>query len=100
MQMAKMTQTREERLALIKAAAEKVAKRNAFKATQKANAASVRRYTDVVEKPRRKAAEEKFDAQMEKLNENYNYWTDAPQYAEKYYGQVYRDTTRFDNEWN
>lgn len=27
-------------------------------------------------------------------------WTDAPKYAEEYYGEVYRETTRFDNDWN
>lgn len=28
------------------------------------------------------------------------HWTDAPRYAEKYYGEVYRETTRFDNDWD
>lgn len=28
------------------------------------------------------------------------YWSDAPKYAEKYYGEVYRETTRFDNDWD
>ena len=28
------------------------------------------------------------------------YYTDAPKYAEKYYGEVYRETTRFDNDWD
>ena len=27
-------------------------------------------------------------------------WTDAPQYAEKYYGEAYRDTVSMDNDWN
>ena len=98
--MTKVAQTREERLALIKEVAERVQARKAFQKKVRAKNSAVRRYTDVVEKPRRQAAEAKFDAQMEKLNENYNYWTDAPQYAEKYYGEVYRDTTRYDNEWN
>ena len=31
---------------------------------------------------------------------NYNHWTDAPQYAEKYYGERYRDTIAMDNDWN
>lgn len=88
------------RLAMIKVAAEKVAKRQAFKRKQAANAATVRRWTDEVEKPKRKAKADEFDREIEKLDENYNQWTDAPQYAEQYYGQVYRDTTKFDNEWN
>ena len=32
--------------------------------------------------------------------ENINAWTDAPQYAEKYYGERYRDTVSHDNDWN
>jgi hypothetical protein len=28
------------------------------------------------------------------------YYTDAPKYAEKYYGETFRETTRFDNDWN
>lgn len=27
-------------------------------------------------------------------------WTDAPQYAEKYYGEAYRDTVNSDNDWD
>jgi hypothetical protein len=88
------------RLAMIKAAADKINARKAFKAKQAANAAKVIRWTDVDEKPRRKKAEREFDSMIAKMDENYNQWTDAPQYAEKYYGERYRDTTKFDNEWN
>lgn len=98
-----MTMTAEQkaaRLELIKAAAAKIEKRKTFKARQAANAAKVRRYTDVVEKPKRQKAEREFDAMISKMDENYNQWTDAPQYAEKFYGEVYRDTTKFDNDWN
>jgi len=31
---------------------------------------------------------------------NYNHWTDAPQYAEKYYGDKMRDTIAMDNDWD
>jgi hypothetical protein len=31
---------------------------------------------------------------------NINAWTDAPQYAEKYYGDKMRDTIAMDNDWN
>lgn len=27
-------------------------------------------------------------------------WTDAPQYAEKYYGDRMRDTVNYDKDWN
>ena len=33
-------------------------------------------------------------------NGNTYAWTDAPQYAEKYYGDAYRDTVNHDNDWN
>jgi hypothetical protein len=32
-------------------------------------------------------------------NEDF-YYTDASKYADKYYGETYRATTRFDNEWD
>ena len=98
-----MTMTTEQkaaRLEMIKAVAAKIEKRKEFKRRQAANAATVRRWTDVVEKPKRKAKSDEFDAMLAKLDENHNQWTDAPQYAEKHYGQVYRDTTRHDNDWN
>ena len=31
---------------------------------------------------------------------NINAWTDAPQYAEKHYGDRMRDTISHDNDWN
>ena len=31
---------------------------------------------------------------------NINHWTDAPQYANEFYGEVMRETTRFDNDWD
>lgn len=31
-------------------------------------------------------------------NEDF-YYTDARKYAEKYYGETYRATTRYDNDW-
>ena len=27
------------------------------------------------------------------------YWSDAPKYAQQYYGEVYHETTRHDNDW-
>ena len=85
-----------KRLEMIKAAAKKIE----FKNKQKANAAKVRRWSDVEEKPVRASAARKFDAEIQKLDENYNQWTDGPQYAKQYYGDVYSETTRFDNDWD
>jgi hypothetical protein len=31
---------------------------------------------------------------------NINAWTDAPQYAEKYYGDRMRDTVNYDRDWD
>ncbi len=28
------------------------------------------------------------------------YWSDASKYAGEYYGEVFRETTRFDNDWD
>ena len=98
-----MTMTAEQkaaRLELIKAAAAKIEKRKAFKAKQAVNASKVRRWSDVVEAPKRKAKEDAFDAEMDRLNENYNEWTDASKYADQYYGETMRETTKFDNDWN
>jgi|TARA_R110000851_G_scaffold230898_10_gene383782 hypothetical protein len=40
-----------------------------------------------------------FDAEMDRLNENYNVWTDGPQYLEKHYGGMVEDAAKGD-EWN
>ena len=31
---------------------------------------------------------------------NINQWTDASSYANEYYGETFRQTTRFDNDWD
>ena len=98
-----MTMTPEQkaaRLELIKKVAAKVEARKSFKAKQAANAAKVRRWTDTVEAPKRRKADAEFDRMIEKLDENHNAWTDAPQYAKEYYGDVAFETTRYDNDWN
>ena len=40
------------------------------------------------------------DAMIDKMDENHNHYQDAPQYAEKYYGEKMRDTIAMDNDWN
>lgn len=90
----------EKRLEMIKAAAEKINKQKEFKRKQAINAAKVRRWTDVVEKPRRKAKDAQFERELARMDENHNEWTDAPQYAKTYYGDVAAETTRYDNDWN
>lgn len=94
------TQQKADRLALIKKIAEKKKRQAAFAAKLKAQGSRVRRWSDEVEAPRRKKASDKFDADIARMDENHNAWTDASKYAEKYYGETMRETTRFDNDWN
>lgn len=37
--------------------------------------------------------------EREQVTEDERYWTDASKYANEYYGDVYKQTTRFDNDW-
>ena len=72
--------TRSERLAVIREHAEnfnKKLKRN--QRVRKTETVSLDKYTN---------------------QENINHWTDASQYANQYYGDVYRQTTRYDNDWD
>ena len=88
--------TQEERMQAIRESAERFAKIKARRARLAASAARVVRYVDEVDKPERK----KFDDMISKMDENHNHYQDAPQYAEKYYGEKMRDTVAMDNDWN
>ena len=81
--MAKMAitkgMTQDERLAVIR--------RHSAKFTKKLNRNQRVRKTET-------ESYEKYDGN------NINAWTDAPQYAEKYYGEAMRDTIAMDNDWN
>ena len=88
--------TQEERMQAIRDSAERFAKIKARRARLAASAARVVRYVDEVDKPERK----KFDDMVSKMDENHNHYQDAPQYAEKYYGDKMRDTVAMDNDWN
>jgi hypothetical protein len=91
--------TREERLAIIKIAADRVAARNAFKTKAKKSAVKAILLAKP-EKELKRKKEREFQDKIDAMDENHNHWTDAPKYAKQYYGDVYRDTTKFDNEWN
>lgn len=72
--------TRSERLAVIREHAEKFNKKlKRNQRVRKTETVSLDKYTD---------------------QENINHWTDASQYANQYYGDVYRQTTRYDNDWD
>ena len=88
--------TYDERMQAIRDAADRLAARKARRARLEAGAARVRRYVDEEDKPQRK----KFDDMISKMDENHNHYQDAPQYAEKYYGDKMRDTIAMDNDWD
>ena len=88
--------TQEERMQAIRESAERFAKIKARRARLAASAARVVRYVDEVDRPERK----KLDDMISKMDENHNHYQDAPQYAEKYYGEKMRDTVAMDNDWN
>lgn len=95
-----MAMTTEERLAIIKQAHQNFLAKQAKKTSFKANAKKSTKKAMKEILTGRKARDDKFDSMMEKMDENYNHWTDADKYASKYYGEVYSQTTRYDNEWN
>lgn len=88
--------TYDERMQAIRESAERFEKIKARRARLAASAARVRKYVDEVDKPERK----KFDDMISKMDENHNHYQDAPQYAEKYYGEKMRDTIAMDNDWD
>ena len=72
--------TQSERLAVIREHAEKFNKKlKRNQRVRKTETVSLDKYTN---------------------QENINNWTDASQYANQYYGDVYRQTTRYDNDWD
>lgn len=72
--------TRSERIAVIREHAEKFNKKlKRNQRVRKTETVSLDKYTN---------------------QENINHWTDASQYANQYYGDVYRQTTRYDNDWD
>lgn len=84
------------RLELIKQSAEKHNRRKAFAAKIKAKNSAARAAAERRETKNNK----EFNSLINKMDENHNRWTDESKYAEQYYGDVYRETTKFDNEWN
>jgi hypothetical protein len=89
---------KEARLEMIKAAAAKVERRNKLKG--KSSIGKLTRHASQ-ELEARREKNRKIDAEIEKLNDNTHlYWNDSSQFAEKYYGETYRETTKFDNDWN
>jgi hypothetical protein len=57
--------------------------------------ASAKRFQKLKAQEARFVREEK-----RKVESDERYWTDASAYAEQYYGETFRATTRFDNDWD
>ena len=87
-----MTATQKaDRLALIKKIGDrrnKMAKlkKASVKQVRTVNARPVVRKTNVMQEPA--------------YRENIYQWTDASKYADQYYGDTMRETTKFDNDWD
>ena len=87
--MVEVAHTMEERLALIR----KIAKRKGMLKTVKQKTRKARSY----------ALKNRKDDVPEWARDdgnNVNAWTDERKYADQYYGDAYRDTTRYDNDWD
>lgn len=80
--------TYEDRMALIKQIAERKNKMKRIKAQSK-----------TVFRKAPKVQRKMMDVPGEDTSKNPMYWTDAPKYAEQYYGETYRATTQYDNDW-
>ena len=50
-----------------------------------------------MKKQQRQAKVKREDKSM--LRKEEFYWSDAPKYAQQYYGETYHETTRHDNDW-
>lgn len=80
--------TYDERMALIKQIAER-----------KKNMTRIKAKSKTVMRKMPKPARTFMDVPGEDTAKNPMYWTDAPKYAEQYYGETYRATTQYDNDW-
>lgn len=83
--------TYEERIALIKRIAERKKTLTKVKTKSQSVLDIMDKYEDAEKRTAKFVEEDK--------SKNDNYWTDAPKYANEHYGEVYRATTRYDNEW-
>lgn len=81
--------TREERLEAIRLAGERL------KAKKAQEARLVRDYTESYY-----PASTGYDDVIKNDYDNVHHWTDASKYADEYYGETMRETTRYDNDWD
>jgi hypothetical protein len=67
------------------------------KELSKFRAAEQRKQESFMKKQARQARVKREDKSM--LREEEFHYTDAPKYAQQYYGETYYETTRHDNDW-
>ena len=89
------TEQKEARLAMIKRIAERQAKLKEIKSLSKKAMEKT-----IASEPVSRINGMDLDVAIVDDSLNINHWTDAPQYANEYYGEVMRETTRFDNDWD
>ena len=82
--------TQEERMALIKKAAEHLNRKKRMDA--------IKRKTRAL-KPQIKKSKNLTNMSLPKETNIYQ-WTDASSYAKEYYGETMYETTRYDNDWD
>ena len=92
--------TKEERLEVIKAAHKRFLKKQALRTKLAEGARKVRKWTDEVEEPRRKAKKDSFDRMIEGYDTNHNQWTDGSKYLAEHYGDKLADQKAYDADWN
>ena len=89
-----------ERLEVIKAAHQKWLKKQSLKTRLAEGAKRVRKWTDEVEAPKRKANKDAFDKLIDGYNENHNHYTDGSKYLQEHYGDRLADQKAYDADWN
>ena len=67
------------------------------KEVSKLRKAEQRKQDAFMKKQARQARVKREDKSM--LRKEEFYWSDASKYAQQYYGEVYHETTRHDNDW-
>lgn len=84
----KIATSHSERIALIREIAERKKKMKMIKAE-----------AQTVFRKAPKVSHKMMDVADEDTSKNPNYWTDASKYANQYYGETFRATTQYDNDW-
>ena len=90
----------DERLAILKKIHQKFSKKQSIRARLAEGASRVRKWTDEVEAPKRKAKKDSFDKMIDGYDNNHNQWTDGSKYLAEHYGDRLADQKAYDADWN